>query len=367
MPYNPGIASTVGPSLQAGISQGAGRLAALFEGMANDASKAKSLRQVVKAYNPDIPTDHLSLGELEGIVQGQAIKQAQQRQSLADQMQRDGLEIQRGHLRLSEALGKDQMAARAWQQNPDNPNNRLIGAETDQIRRRLDSVAQGDERMQRFNRAYADRAASLGSIGLTPNPSDMTSLAAQMGVLGDPNVDRLLSETLRHHGDSEAPLTEAFTEDPITQQRFVKYGKQILPSGVAARQEDNELIPQKDEKGRTIGYAMRGAKGAKTFVRDPSQLSPQERIGLRKAIADAKLLLDPKGDPTEQAALQSDIEEMRSQLGSGGVAKPTGNRQAESGSSTLANDPKAEEIRLRYRQGKLTREQANQMLQKLLR
>jgi len=366
MPYT--VAPYTGAhALQAGISQGAGRLASFFQGMAADAGKAKSLRQVVKAYNPDMPTDHLGLAELEGIVQKSAIEESRRKQSLAEQVQQDQLGMQRESIALRQQES-------AWHRDPTNPSNQFMGAQTDQMRGSLARATSSEAGMQQFNRGLADQFQRLGEIGLQPNADDVTRLAAQNGMAGDPQVGRL-SESMRRFGGengADPTLSESFTQDPESGQRFVKFGKQILPSGSARSDTDDQLIPQRDpESGRVIGYAMRGAKGNKTFVRDPEALGPAERIAIRKAISEAKTMISPTMKPEDRAAVESDIAELQSQLTgrrTSGGRPPDGQAdKAEPENIVLSPEVvrQADEIKLAVRQGKMKREAAVEALRKL--
>jgi vacuolar-type H+-ATPase subunit I/STV1 len=349
MPYAPGITYTGGESIARGIESLGQSVGQGLAKLQENSQKAKSLRQVVKAYNPDLPTDHMSLGDLEGMVQGEAIKQAQRTQSLAEQLKQEQLAVQKGHLTLSQQQ-------QAYHQSPDNPANVYQGSLSKQLEAGINDRKESANRLENFNRAMSDEAKRLGQIGLNLNANDVMRLAAQTGTLGDQNVDRVLSAQTRWGGDGGGSLAdvlkEDFTEDPETGQRFVKYGKQILPSGARPITGQMDAVPVRDADGKTISYVRQDGRGRMVSVNPMERaMTAQDRSRLRKDIQEAELMLPGIKDPAEKKRHQEDIDAMRSQLRGETTTSAAGSPNGTKPAPPLSPDvqSKAAQIRAQYR------------------
>jgi hypothetical protein len=282
MPYNPGITYNGGEYIARGIESFGQSVAQGIDRYKEQSRKAKSLRSLVEAYNPGQPTAHLSLGELEGAVQAEVIKRADKTRSLAEQMQRDQMDMQRQGLDLRRQEAD-------WHRDPTNPSNQFMGAQTDQMRGSLARATSSEAGMQQFNRGLADQFQRLGEIGLQPNADDVTRLAAQNGMAGDPHVGRL-SESMRRFGgeggEDSNPKPYSY-EDDVTGYRQTVLGKQMQYAGINPAKADQTATVMRDENGKVIARGVMGKSGFKSLS-DPNKMSHSEIIAGLK-IQDPKL------------------------------------------------------------------------------
>jgi hypothetical protein len=230
MPYAPGIQSTAGQSIQQGLTAGTRNIASLLMNYAQKAEQSKALDGVLKAYTPegderDALTKALpgmSLAEKQGIVQGHAVKQA-----LAEYGQRSKLmDAQIGNYKADndrlDRLAQDAMRLRgaqaalpgAWQEEANMPTN------------------------------YVQQNAPRRGYG-------MESYVAAAGRVGAPIDPHVFATYMPDRGGQ--PGAADFVEDDVTGSRFLKYGKQVLPSG--QNPAKSRLTAVTDDSGNVIGYS----------------------------------------------------------------------------------------------------------------
>ena len=323
MPYAPGIQSTGGQSIQQGLTEGKRTIVSLLMNYAQKAEQSKALDGVLKAYTPegdqrDALTKALpgmSLAEKQGIVQGHAVKQALaeygQRSKLVDaQIGNLTADNQRADLQVRDALrqrGAQAALPGAWQEEANMPTN------------------------------FVEQNAPRRGYG-------MESYVAAAGRVGAPIDPHVFATYMQDRNGQPGPAD--FVEDDVTGSRFLKYGKQVLPSGVNPAKLPKGAEELTDQEGNPIGHVMRGPKGNPIFIR------PQPRTT-------AEPLLDPKtGQPVPGfGVINGRPVDFRT-----GIQKLVGDTNSPAGpaSPTAADwtqSPDAVQIRSDVRSGKLTREQ----------
>ena len=80
-------------------------------------------------------------------------------------------------------------------------------------------------------------------------------------------------------GDSPSDLSNTFEEDPLTGQRFLTRGKQVLPSGINP-ERNREPVPQFDENGILLGHVIHtgGRTGVFQRAQLPDTLTAAQRL-----------------------------------------------------------------------------------------
>lgn len=346
MPYNPGIAYSGAQSLQSGISQGAGRLADLMMKMADDSGKAKSLRGVIKSYQPDLKTDHMSLRELEGTIQGHAMAQAQGQKDKDNQFRQAQFDQTKDHNAWEKTKAEDDLKLRnrihqdkltedslnaAYQRDPNNPDNLYKRGLTREGEARTGRLAKTEAGLDRFNQDMAMESERLASIGLPMKPEDEKRIAARAGVLGDPHVSQYL-----HQQGGNGRGAPSFEEHRDSNGRlYATWGGQMLASPAPVGQEGGE-ITYRDSSGNEIGTMVPNGKGG--YTRLPgTTMSDATRLKAIEANNTLAMRLDAakkQNNPDAIAEIQGEIDDLKSIMNRGravpgGAQKPLEKAEAE--------------------------------------
>jgi hypothetical protein len=344
MPYAPGVEYRGGELIAQGITSAANSLAQGYERRKQESQRAKALRGVVRAYQPDMATDHLSLGDLEGLVQQQAIQEAKRKQGLAEQMQAKQMALQQDRERWNQTMDHSNLTMDAEKQNQ---NAAYMGAQQqtmEDVRTRRQAE---DARLGAFNQALGERFGPAGNeVATPPSLSEIVGLAARSGVLGHPEVDqtiRALGVAGRGADADNESLSPSFVEDPQTRNRFVTFGRQILPSGVTASASAPEVRSITGPNGEDLGNVQWNGKGwspVKQAVRLPpgvQKVAVENMAQLSGALAAAKR-------PEDRASIQAEIDHWQQYL-----PEPATPRAAPAApQADPANNAEAQRIKAEY-------------------
>lgn len=291
MPYNPGVQSTAPQSLYAGASGFGKNLTSFLGDYIDRGRKSKGLDAVLTAYVPEGSEEAkalksalpgMSLEEKQGLVQAHAVKDYQAREARAN--------------RLTDA----QIGAYAGQEGERNAR-----AEQDRAQGALPGewMRSAGEPSNYVEQNAAPRGLNLASY---------VDAAGRTGAKLDPGI---LRDYMGQTAGGEPALS--FEEDPITGNRYVRAGKQLLPSGINPGKASATAEDILDADGNIIGRGIRNPRGGFTMLPKDKGLTDKDRLAaLTKQLQSAV-------DPAEKARLKAQIDGLMSGEGTSAGADPS--------------------------------------------
>jgi hypothetical protein len=313
MSYNPGVYDRSGEIFGNAVTQSFATLGNAIgdrkKRIKEELEKTKKSRAILKALGRD-DADLLSGAEAVAEVEGEMFKQSKKAQDIMNQNR----ELQSAVTQLSmDKMRKELEGGEAFNRTlasaTGGPGGLPQGVPTG-IMQMLGGLAPGAGVMQ------------PGPGGLPPGGrppagppvaiQDLIGMAAKSGLATPEMVAKMMGDAA-----VDMPVDTNTFQDPVTGTRFVRHGKQILPSGVdPAAQKAPELVPQEDENGELIGYSQHdGKKWVFRSVKDKS-VKPFVDPETKKTVA--RVYVDGSGKVVD---LRSDVEKATGMVMDGGKEK----------------------------------------------
>lgn len=232
-----------GQALAAGVSGGLKNLGdsitKAMEAKKQKAQLATSIRKTLSVAFPDRKDEFATMGlpDLQGALEGEAVKSAQAKAALAAQVQQE---------QLAELLARRQSRAAL-------PDVYRSLAETGAAPEDVPSPMGNAE----FDRRTApmDSRALMNAISRARAPIELNDAAS-------------LATALERGQDGGAANFNAplrFEEDPVTGARFGRLGRSVLPSGINPEKQSREAEELYDPEGQIIGHRVPIGGGKFTF------------------------------------------------------------------------------------------------------
>jgi hypothetical protein len=351
MPYAPGINFTGGESIARGIESFGQSMGQGIERRRQEAQKFKALEGLATAYDPNLKgtLSGMSLGELEGLVQGAAVKNHMAQQASQQKFQ----EAQIANL------------------TADNERQGLMS------RAQIDQMTAGNERAKRLqmsqeqlNELVGQRLAPQGNPDAAGPVAPMTyeelmGMGARSGMVGTPEFDRLAASHLRYgqNGGTADPGFE-FLQDPVSGSRFVRSGRQLLPSGTDQTVNPSAPEPIIDPTtGEAVALGVRDRNGRLQVLKrpeGPKGLTLNDRAKIHNNIAKLHqelMMVSTNNQPAYIAqidAMEGLLKEGATTPGAAPTAAPQANRPAQPRSTPKAGAQSDYPIGARIKQGGVT-------------
>jgi hypothetical protein len=126
----------------------------------------------------------------------------------------------------------------------------------------------------------------------------MESYVAAAGRVGAPIDPHVFATYMQDRGGQPGPAD--FVEDDVTGSRFLKYGKQVLPSG--QNPAKSKLTAVTDDAGNVIGYSDNRGRVIQPKADKSTDLTPRDKIRALQA------QLGNEFDPAEKARIMKRID-----------------------------------------------------------